>query len=190
MVLATNPARQYPVRRRRHAFPTLRPARGPASRILLGGVPLLRRLRGWFPSVVRRPQRSYGLIRLFPIIHHQIQFSLSSCGPSTRGDMKTSQGPDRRRADVHGFLDTVGSPGLSPERNRVVLASTSTSVSPPQTRSFRCSISPAHPYRCRHFAGPLTRTCAQLAESRGWLSLQHGGLAPPTFCQFAWHTAE
>ena len=31
-----------------------------------------------------------------------------------RGSLKTSQGPDTRRANVHGFSDTAGLADLSP----------------------------------------------------------------------------
>lgn len=62
----------------------------------------------------------------------KLQFSLSSCGPSTRGDMKTSQGPGRRLADVHGFFDTVASQPLTKARPGV-LPSTRMKVSAPHT---------------------------------------------------------
>ena len=69
-------------------------------------------------SLVRRPHRSYGLIRLLQTVHHRLRFSPFPTRPlyDKRGSLKTSQGPDRRRANVHGFSDTAGLADISPKR--------------------------------------------------------------------------
>ena len=108
----------YPVRRRRHTSPALRPARGLAW--LLGfslveplcsansaeGRPPL------FASLIARTGSSDFFISF--II--RFSFLFPHAAPSTRNNMKTSQGPGRRRADVLGFFDTAGLSIPSPMR--------------------------------------------------------------------------
>ena len=48
-----------------------------------------------------------------------------------------------------------------------MLPSTDLKASAPRTIAFAVLISPAHPYRYRRFACPLTGTDARLAEKRG-----------------------
>ena len=71
-----------------------------------------------------------------------------------------------------------------------MLPSTIVTVSASRTIILSLLNSPAHLYRYRRFACTVTGTCARLTEWRSWLVFRHRGLAPPTFCQFAWRTAE
>ena len=58
------------------------------------------------------------VIRLLQTVHHRLRFSPFPTRPlyDNRGSLKTSQGPDRRRANVHGFSDTAGLADISPKR--------------------------------------------------------------------------
>ena len=144
----------YPVCRLWHAHPTLRPARALASRISLGWGPFLRRLRRCSRTLVRRPHRSYGPIRLLQTVLHRIRHSPSPTRPrhDRRGSLKTSQGPDRRRADVHGFSDTAGLADISPMRCLRCCLRPKRKPRRPELRNLRCSI--ALPTRSATDASP------------------------------------
>ena len=180
----------YPARRRGHACPTLRSARAAASRIPLGCGPFLRRLRRSVRSLVRRHRRYYGLIRLLRTVHHRLRIPPFPMRPrhDRQGSSKTSQGPDRRRANVHGVSDTAGPACLSPKRDRRCGLRPFRKSRRPGSLSFRCSIAlPAH---TAADASPAPSRAQTHGSRRNVdrLLLRSRGLPPPTFRQFAWHT--
>ena len=69
-------------------------------------------------------------------------FLHSQRGPvcDSRGSLKTSQGPDRRLADVHGFSDTTGFPDISPKRCLRCCLQRGRKPRHPGQQCFRCSI--------------------------------------------------
>ena len=88
-------------------------------------------------------------------------------------DNRGSFGPNRRRANVHGRT--------SHQNDACDVAFDRESLGTPDHRFF--GLNSPDPYRCRRFACPLAGANAR--RNVVWLLLR-GGLAPPTFCQFAW----
>ena len=134
-------------------------------------------LKEWGSGVVGKPTRGRAPRSEFP--------------PETYGDYAfvqhmiasmttTGNGPDRRRANVHGFSDTAGARRHLTKTMPAMLPSTDLKASAPRTIAFSMLNSPAHPYRYRRFACPLAGADTP-ARGETWFgySFVSGDLHPP-----------
>ena len=107
-----------------------------------------------------------------------------------QGRMKISQVPTKGFHACMGSL-TPRSPATSHHNEAARVAfGRSESLAPLRSEpsSFRCSLARPHEPLPTLRLTPHAVPDARLAERRGWLLLRHGGLPPPAFRQFAWHT--
>ena len=140
--------------------------------------------------LVRRPHRSYGLIRLLQTVRHRLRLSPFPMRPRLRlagqfEDLPGSRHKACGRAWVIGHRGvrrhlTKAEPTMSPSADLRAPA--------PRTNVISVLNSPAHPYCFRRFAYPLTGAGVQLAEKPGSVRPSFRGLSPPDLCQFVWHT--
>ena len=140
--------------------------------------------------LVRRPHRSYGLIRLLQTVRHRLRLSPLPMRPRLRlaGQFEDLPGSRHKACGRAGVLGHRGGRRHPTKAMPAMLPSADVKASAPRTNVFSVLNTPAHPYRYRRFAYPLTGAGVQLAEKPGSVRPSFRGLSPPDLCQFVWHT--